>query len=145
MHLFLSSDVEYSVIVSYSVLHPMTLTIDHPALYHFFLHPLIDCETQHKVFRCKNGPVRGHCWDDVRSIVPSCFPLELSIIHGEDLADEKSSCVFSYGVGASVGLILEGAFTDRATWRCCSYFNIPLGGFIAGATTPASADLYWII
>jgi MFS family permease len=43
-----------------------------------------------------------------------------------------------FGVGATVGPLLGGVFTDLVTWRWCFYFNLPVGG-----TTLASMVLYF--
>ncbi|KAK1757389.1 major facilitator superfamily domain-containing protein [Echria macrotheca] len=43
-----------------------------------------------------------------------------------------------FGVGASVGPLLGGVFTDLVTWRWCFYINIPIGG-----TTVAAMVLYF--
>lgn len=66
--------------------------------------------------------VRRHCRNDVRFPPPRCW------------SDVSLTRDFRFGVGAVAGPILGGAFTDRATWRWCFYFNIPLGGLVAAAT-----------
>lgn len=43
-----------------------------------------------------------------------------------------------FGVGATVGPLLGGVFTDLVTWRWCFYFNLPVGG-----VTLASMVLYF--
>ncbi|KAK3394319.1 major facilitator superfamily domain-containing protein [Podospora didyma] len=43
-----------------------------------------------------------------------------------------------FGVGASVGPLLGGVFTDLVTWRWCFYINLPVGG-----ATVATMVLYF--
>ena len=33
----------------------------------------------------------------------------------------------SFGIGTVCGPLLGGPFTDRASWRYCSYYSLPVG------------------
>lgn len=55
-----------------------------------------------------------------------------------DTICQSKLTMYRFGVGATVGPLLGGVFTDLVTWRWCFYFNLPVGG-----ATLASMVLYF--